>query len=111
MDIGKDPIYAPSYLGTFDSEFNKDDFIAVNRGRSNPIDRFEYYYSSGDSVRFKLASIDSTSYDFWTKFEENVLFSHISLITYDNNIKGNIDGGLGYWFGYGVERYAIKIEN
>ena len=71
----------------------------------------EYYYSMGDSVNFKLASLESNAYEFWYKFDENNMFSHVALMPYYNNLVGNISGGLGYWFGYGIKKYQLRIEN
>lgn len=111
MASGKDLTYTPSYVGTFDIELNKDEMIAVNRGHNNPIIKNDYYYAMGDCVKFKLASMENDAYEFWSKYEENLMFSHIALIPYSNNLKANIVGGLGYWFGYGVTKYELKIEN
>ena len=111
MAVNKDSTYSPSYLGTFDSNLNKDEMMAVNRGISNPIVTNEYYYSMGDSVNFKLASLESNAYEFWYKFDENNMFSHVALMPDYNNLVGNISGGLGYWFGYGIKKYQLRIEN
>lgn len=111
MASGKDLTYTPSYVGTFDIELNKDEMIAVNRGHNNPIIENDYYYAMGDCVKFKLASMENDAYEFWSKYEENLMFSHIALIPYSNNLKANIVGGLGYWFGYGATKYELKIEN
>lgn len=110
MASGKDSTYNASNIGTFDSQLQNDEMMAVNRGRTNPIEENEFYYTLGDSVNFKLASIDVNAYNFWSKFDENVMFSHIALIPYSSNLQGNIQGGLGYWFGYGTSTYSVKIE-
>lgn len=110
MAVGKDSTYAISYNGIFDSELHADVMFAVNRGRINPIEYSDFYYGYGDSVRFKLASMDAEAYDFWTRYDENVMFSHTALLPYSSNLKGNIDGGLGYWFGYGVADYTVVIR-
>ena len=110
MAVGKDPTYAISYNGIFDSKLHADDMFAVNRGRQDPIEYSDYYYSYGDSVRFKLASIDAAAYDFWSRYDENAMFSHAALLPYSSNLKGNIDGGLGYWFGYGTAAYTVVIR-
>lgn len=109
MDVGKDPTYLPSYMGTYDSNHTQD-MIAVNRGSADPITENIYFYSMGDSVRFKIASLEPQAYDFWSKFDEIRLFSHVALVPYSTNLTGNIQGGLGYFFGYGVTHYATKIK-
>lgn len=108
MDIDRDDTYNPSYMGTYDSLLNND-MATVNRGTSNPIDTPDYFYRLGDSVSFKLSSMDSVAYRFWSKFDENVLFSHVALLPYSSNMASNIEGGLGYWFGYGIKTYGLRI--
>jgi hypothetical protein len=53
--------------------------------------------------------MDSAAYRFWSKHDENVMFSHVALLPYSSNMTGNIEGGLGYWFGYGVSTYGLRI--
>ena len=83
----------------------------VNRGNSNPFQTQQLYYSYNDSVSFKLAAIDASAYEFWRKFNENAAFGSLALIPYSDNVVGNLNGTLGYWFGYGVTKYELKIEN
>ena len=110
MAVGKDSTYNPSYLGTFDSQLKINDLCAVNRGRNNPIYENDVYYTINDSVRFKLASMGSEAYEFWRKFDENLMFSHVPLLPYSDNLRSNISGGLGYWFGYGINTYSLRIR-
>lgn len=110
MDVSKESAYAPSYMGFYDSRLNSADLVAVNRGMDSPITQNDYFYAMGDSVRFKIASLEPTAYDFWRKFDENRLFSHTSLLPYTTNLKSNISGGLGYFFGYGINTYAVRIK-
>lgn len=109
MASGKDSTYCASYIGTFDRRLYNDDMIAVNRGRTNPIIDNEFFYTLGDTVHFKLASMDINAYNYWRNFEENVMFSHVALLPYSTNLQGNIRGGLGYWFGYGTRTYETVI--
>lgn len=110
MAAGKDATYGVSYNGSFDSKLYADELFAVNRGRSNPIENQDYYYTYGDSVRFKLASMEADAYNFWTRYDENIMFSHAALLPYSSNLKGNINGALGYWFGYGISTYTAVIR-
>ena len=110
MAVGKDSTFAVSYNGTFDSRLRADGMFAVNRGRRNPVEYSDYYYTYGDSVRFKLASIDATAYDYWTRYDENIMFSHAAVLPYSSNLKGNVTGALGYFFGYGITTYTAKIK-
>ena len=110
--IGEDSTYTASFLGLYDRDLiNEDDLHFVNRGNSNPFLKQQLYYRNNDSVSIKLAAIDASAYEFWRKFNENVAFGSLALIPYANNVVGNLDGALGYWFGYGTTKYELKIEN
>jgi hypothetical protein len=110
--IGQDSTYNASFLGLYDRELIKEDeLVFVNRGDSNPFRSQQLYHRYNDSVSFKLAAIDASAYEFWSKFGENSAFGSLALIPYSYNVVGNLDGALGYWFGYGVTKYELKIEN
>lgn len=110
-DIGRDSIFAPSYMGIYDSGLVRpDEMTYVDRGVQKPFTKPQYYYRYGDSAVIKLASIDAAAYDFWSKFEESQTFSGIALLPYNSNMTGNIDGALGYWFGYGITAYSVPIR-
>lgn len=110
-DIGRDSIFAPSYMGIYDSGLVRpEEMTFVDRGVQRPFSVPQYYYRYGDSAVIKLASIDSAAYEFWSKYEESQTFSGVALLPYSSNMPGNIDGALGYWFGYGVTTYSISIR-
>jgi len=109
--IGEDSSYTASFLGLYDRELiNEDELNFVNRGNSNPFQMQQLYYRYNDSVSFKLAAIDASAYEFWRKFNENAAFGSLALIPYSDNVVGNLDGALGYWFGYGVTKYELSIK-
>ena len=37
------------------------------------------------------------------------MFSHTSLLPYATNLKSNITGGIGYFFGYGITVCSVWI--
>lgn len=41
----------------------------------------------------------------------SLIVASVSAFLFSNNyiLKGNVDGALGYWFGYGVTKYATVI--
>ncbi len=95
-----------------------DDLLINGLTFPSPIDRaetrldsinFEYYgfFNLGDEVTVRLSGIDENVYDFWNTLETNTQsggpFSGITVI------KGNVEGGLGVWGGYGVQEASISI--
>lgn len=110
--IGQDSSYTASLGGLYDSRMIRDnEMLYVNRGYGNPLKKNKTYYHIGDSVEFKLAAMDSVSYEFWNKYNENLMFGTVAIVPYSNNIKGNLKGALGYWAGYGITTYKLRIKD
>jgi len=97
-----------------------DDLVVNGKTFPSPLDRaesrvdsinFEYYgfFNLGDEVTIKWCGIDNDVYDFWRTLEANTQaggpFSGITVV------KGNVEGALGVWSGYGVQEAFISIPN
>jgi hypothetical protein len=69
-------------------------------------DSTKWYFKNNDSVAFKFASIDATTYKYWYSVDmaKNSGGPYSSPI----KIQSNIDGGVGIWGGYGISIYTIK---
>ncbi|MCQ2177630.1 MAG: DUF4249 domain-containing protein [Bacteroidales bacterium] len=103
--------YGPAYLGDFEGtcgDYNFDVF--VNRSAHLPQIFSEIYYKEGETVDVKFATCDAVSYSFWKNFEENSMSSIMPIVMYFGNCYGNVEGGLGYWAGYGINEYRVCIE-
>ena len=102
--------YLSSYLGVVSSSMlNADREIPINKGRNNLETYFTPYYTHGDTVFIKIARIDKTAYDFWHSFEDMATLSRNPLFPMNDNLPSNINGALGYWFGYGSSFYSIVV--
>lgn len=110
MVVDKESAYVPANIGVYDSQLNTTGLFTIKRGTDNPISQNDYFFTLGDSVRFKIASLEPQAYDFWSKFDEKRMFNQTSLIPYTTNLKGNLTGALGYFFGYGITEYQLRIE-
>ncbi len=95
--------WLPAYLGLLDS------------GRAGPIelpinrpwlvtDYTEYtpYFIENDTVMVKVAQIDGEAWQFWSDYENNINFARNPLLPYSQNIRSNIEGGIGCWYGCGA---------
>lgn len=92
-----------SYLGIAEGRMlPADGKMPVNPGRLNIDSDFTPCFEAGDTVMVKLASITEEAYRFWRDFEDMTTLSRNPLFPVTNNLHSNIDGGLGYWFGYGA---------
>lgn len=96
-------------VGTFDNS-------AVNPEMSRPVgvtypvyrtkcldDYFEVteYFVEGDTVCVELCTMDSTSFNIWQDYQNIVSLSGNMFAPYTKSIRTNINGGHGYWCGYG----------
>lgn len=109
--MSRDKGYMQSYLGITNSDILPDKGkIAVNQGRINLEKDFTPYFTVGDTVIVKLSCIDETAYNFWRSFEDMTSLSRNPLFPMTENMPSNVNGALGYWFGYGscVERVIIE---
>ena len=104
--------WLPAYLGlmTEKKEPSKTS-IVVNRPWMI-IDTLEYtpFFCSGDTVSIKVAQIDENAYIFWKDYENSINFSRNPLFPFSQNIHSNIEGGMGCWYGCGVVKQNIVIN-
>jgi len=73
-------------------------------------DDYQMYFQSGEQVMLKLCHIDSVSYQFWYSYENCLSFAKNALLQYSQNIRSNINGGMGYWCGYGASYYKVSVK-
>ena len=57
----------------------------------------------GDVLWIKLCTMDRSSYLYWNNFEI-MLASNVLNMFYENDLESNMEGALGYWTGYGVDK-------
>lgn len=101
---GKDGDYIPTAFGMVaDEDLDRSTaeiFIFCNMrilegyGRPN--------IEEGDVVSVKLRSMTRESYDFWSTYDIRVNNTAFSLRAQDTQRLSTLQGGLGYWIGYGV---------
>lgn len=106
--ITRDNMYLSSNLATIDDsdyEFPAD--IPLNIGNSMFFESSmqEYSISEKDRLLIKFAQIDSAAYLFWDDYKNMLDLGRNPFFRFTNNIHSNINGGIGYWFGYGATEY------
>lgn len=72
---------------------------------------YGFYYNDTDSVQIKFARIDEATYRFHKAYNEMVALTNNPLFASDVSLPTNIQGGLGYWCGYGVTKYNVVIAD
>lgn len=64
----------------------------------------------GDELWVKMCTMDQEAFAFWKNFETTV-FSNVFNMDFGTDLHANVQGGLGYWIGYGVDReVSLKLE-
>ena len=58
---------------------------------------------TGDVLWIKLCSTDRKTFEYWNNFEI-MLASNAFSMFFENDLESNLDGALGYWAGYGVDK-------
>lgn len=104
----KDSYHLSCYMGTFKSELLKlpARLPIYNVHRMGTKD-FVPNFSINDTISVKVATIDDVALQFWNDFERNVSLSKSPFLSPDENIRGNVTGALGYWFGYGCSYHIV----
>lgn len=101
---GEDVHYHPSALSTLSDEFfnGYTEAFVYSTQRFSGMAFFPNIHI-GDKLWIKLYTIDRRSYDFWKNFEVVVTNNNFAQFQ-DSSMEKNIDGALGYWAGYGLEK-------
>ena len=112
---GKETRYYPSFLGLFD-----DDMLSLNNScqvfpgihtLTDSVYEYSSYYEKGDSVLFKFAKIDRTTYEIHKSYNDIVALASNPVFVSDLELKTNIIGGLGFWCGYAATDYRVVISD
>jgi len=99
-------------VGTFDDKIFADGHISypLFRAHTYTNKNEEKYHKVGDFVCVRLATMNEQSYDFWSDYQNSASLSGNFYMPYTRNLRSNIDGGYGYWCGYGVSDKWIYVE-
>lgn len=109
-DLKKDEFY-PSYLGLVNDSLMTHEGFFVNRGQSNLKKKYTSYYLPKETVDIKLLHLDRQAFKFWESYAVLTDYSRVPGLHTQHNIRGNVKGAWGYWWGYGVSRYRITMPD
>lgn len=102
--------FASARLGLVNDEVIADSVICAPIHRDHNVtewDDYEQNFAYGETVRVKIAQIDSVGYDFWKSYEEVATLSRNPLFPSTSSLRSNVRGALGYWLGYGSSKYTV----
>lgn len=63
----------------------------------------------GDEMWVKFCTMDEQTFNFWSNYEIVLANNANAMYYFDSDLTANVQGALGYWAGYGVNEYKIKI--
>ena len=64
----------------------------------------------GDELCVKFCTTDRSTFRYWENYEVTLATNANAMYYFDADLEANVHGALGYWAGYGVSEYKIKIE-
>jgi len=110
---GKDSTYVAANLSTFsDGMFNGETVeLGFLRGYTSMIALEEdNSFETGDTISVKFCTIDQDQFIFWNVYQNQVIAAANPLATSNNQLKSNVNGGLGIWSGYGANYYLVYAK-
>ena len=107
--------FYPSFLGVVDDErlalHNQQIIQPGLHQLTNEGQVYRHYFRESDSVQIKFAKIDATTYSIHKAYNEMTSLTNNPIFSSDISMPTNIQGGLGYWCGYGVTKYNVVIAD
>lgn len=108
---GKDSFFVPAFPGAIDGSGIADNAeIIITQGRSIERRNFSSNFVKGDLVHVRFCTMDEQSWRIWADFDAHTSLGDSPIFPLYRNPATNINGGLGYWAGYGSTYYSIEIE-
>lgn len=107
----EDSSYASSFSETFSNEGAAEEVCVTVKGSTRlTTEGAEVNFHKGDTVKVKLATMNSEAFEFWKGFDQNSTCLRFPIISVFRNCQGNVNGALGYWIGYGTNEYTVCVE-
>ncbi|MBQ7942203.1 MAG: DUF4249 domain-containing protein [Muribaculaceae bacterium] len=101
--------FYPSFLGTISTRPSDGKIsIPLYRAKLKTTKDYIPYFPIGSVVEVRLSRINKESYDIWCDYDNIVNFGSNIFFKQQTNLYTNIQGGYGYWIGYGISKSRIK---
>lgn len=68
--------------------------------------QLDVHFHQGDKIALKLASVEQPMFEFWKKFADQTNYAG-GIFNVNDNIKGNVNGAIGYWAGYSIDTREV----
>ena len=111
MVEGEDTRYVSSFPSAIEGSALKDNAeITITRGKSIDHQEFSTKFKKGSTVRVKVCTCEEATCRFWMTIDDLYTLGNTPFFPMYDNPASNIEGGLGYWAGYGASYYTVKIN-
>lgn len=109
--IGEDSHLYPAILGTVEVNTPGIEIsVPVYRGKHfGSAKEFSPLWPKGAEVKVVLERVSRQVYDFWTAYNDDVLFGGSQFVGSASDLPSNINGGLGVWSARGVSSGMILV--
>jgi hypothetical protein len=110
MVEGEDSRYISSFPSAIEGTSLKDNArITITRGKSIDHQEFSTKFKKGSTVRVKVCTCEEATCRFWMAIDDLHTLGNTPFFPMYNNPASNIEGGFGYWAGYGATVSTIVI--
>ena len=83
--------------------------VTQNQNYRHANSEYTSYFEISDTVQIKFAHLSQSEYNFWEEAENMNNFSRNMFFSYFKNLPSNINGGMGYFHGYGASKTSFII--
>jgi len=102
-------------LGTASTEQVKDGILSINilsqNSEQNAMSSAAHHFETDNKTYIiRLIHINHEQYTYFSALVNQLASQGMYFMSAYRNLPTNIDGGIGYWAGFGKEDYAIKIN-
>ncbi|MCM1348090.1 MAG: DUF4249 domain-containing protein [Firmicutes bacterium] len=67
-------------------------------------------FAVGDEIEVSLCRVEKPVYDFWSAYDNDVVFGHSVFLGTSAPLPTNVQGGLGVWSARGVDKRAVTVR-
>ncbi len=103
-----------TYMGYLDDQLTTSNHISAPIYKEQSLQTVQDYipyFTRKDTVVVKLAHAGAEAFNFWSDVQNSVSFSTSMYMPITSNVRSNITGGIGYWFGYGVSVQTVVMAD
>ena len=111
MVEGEDSRFIPCFPSAIEGAGLKENAeITITRGKGLDRPIFSTQFKKGSTVRVKVCTCEEAACRFWMAIDDLSTLGNTPFFPMHENPATNIEGGLGYWAGYGATVSTLKVE-